>query len=177
MTETAYQPVLSESKDREIRRVLFVCTGNTCRSPMAAALYNDLMNPREVCSACPDGVCGRTAALATSAGLCAADGAPISSGALEALRGAGIPPHPENDYTLHRARTVTEEMMDEADEVIAISTRHAMELVLRFPQHTGKIRTLPMDIADPFGGDLAVYRQCLMQLRYCLQAYCAEGEE
>ena len=105
------------------------------------------------------------------------DGAPISSGALEALRGAGIPPHPENDYTLHRARTVTEEMMTEADEVIAISTRHAMELMLRFPQYTGKIRTLPMDIADPYGGDLAVYRQCLMQLRYCLQAYCAKETE
>ena len=58
-----------------------------------------------------------------------------------------------------------------------LGTHLYLTLVLRFPQHTGKIRTLPMDIADPFGGDLAVYRQCLMQLRYCLQAYCAEGEE
>ena len=45
------------------------------------------------------------------------------------------------------------------------------------PQFAGKIRTLPMDIADPYGGDIAVYRQCLAQLRYALQVYCAEGAE
>ncbi|MBE6703502.1 MAG: low molecular weight protein arginine phosphatase [Ruminococcaceae bacterium] len=177
MTETALKTARLSQGDADIRRVLFVCTGNTCRSPMAAALFNDMMNPREVCSACPDGVLGKTVALATSAGLFAIEGAPISAGAKAALQGADIPPHPQNDYTLHRARTVTEALMAEADEVVGISASHAMELTLRFPQYAGKIRTLPMDISDPFGGDLAVYRQCLMQLRYCLQIYCAEGRE
>jgi len=177
MNETAYKTSPVKEGEDEVRRVLFVCTGNTCRSPMAAALYNDMMNPREVCSACPNGVFGRTVALATSAGLCAADGAPISEGARAALQGADIPPHPQNDYNEHRARTVTEGMIAEADEVVGISSAHAMELILRFPAYASKIRTLPMDIADPYGGDLAVYRQCLMQLRYCLQIYCAEERE
>ena len=177
MTEAALQTDRMTGGEGNMRRVLFVCTGNTCRSPMAAALYNDMMNPREICTACPDGVLSRTVAIASSAGLYAAEGMPISEGALEALRGAAVPPHPLQDYTCHRARTVTDEMMAEADEVVGITAKHAMELVLRFPQYAGKIRTLPMDIADPYGGDIAVYRQCLAQLRYALQVYCAEGAE
>ena len=81
------------------------------------------------------------------------------------------------DYTRHRARTVTADMMAEADAVVAISARHAMELILRFPAYAGKVRTLPMDIADPDGGDITVYRQCLAQLRYALQAFCAKEWE
>ena len=177
MTDAALQMERLPEKEAQIRRVLFVCTGNTCRSPMAAALYNDMMNPREVCSACPDGALGRTVALASSAGLYAAEGMPISQGALEALRGAGIPPHPMQDYTQHRARAVTADMMAEADAVVAISARHAMELILRFPAYAGKVCTLPMDIADPYGGDITVYRQCLSQLRYALQAFCAKEWE
>ena len=62
--------------------VLFVCTGNTCRSPMAAALYNQLNAPREVCSACADAVDGRNI-KALSAGLYAAEGDPITPQAAE----------------------------------------------------------------------------------------------
>lgn len=155
-------------------RVLFVCTGNTCRSPMAAALYNDMMRPREVCSACADDTVKGTA-LAFSAGLYAHDGEPISEGALTVLRETNVAPIPENDYTVHRARTVTNDMMEEADEVIAISAAHAMELMMRFPEHVGKIKTLPMDVSDPYGRGIEAYRTCLMQLRYCLRL-CAPSE-
>ena len=145
-------------------RVLLICTGNTCRSPMAAALYNDMMRRREVCSACADDT-DRGVALAFSAGLYAHDGEPISQEAVTALREARVAPIPENDYTVHRARTVTVDMMEQADEVIAISTSHAMELTLRFPEHVGKVKTLPMDISDPYGRGIEAYRACLMQLR------------
>ena len=146
------------------RRILFVCTGNTCRSPMAAALLNDMVRPREVCS------------LSSESGLYASEGAPITPAAAAALRQAGIPPLPGNDYTAHRARTVTAALMEEADEVIAISGAHAMELMMRFPHCASKITTLEADIPDPFGGSESVYRACLEQLSYCIRRRFFGGE-
>ena len=155
-------------KDEPRHTVLFVCTGNTCRSPMAAALYNQLNAPREVCSACADAVDGRNV-KALSAGLYATEGDPITPRAAEALQEAGVYPTPDNDYIAHRAQNVTEALMERADLVVGISGRHTMELMMRFPEHAEKIVALPMDIADPYGQGIEVYRQCLMQLRYCLQ--------
>ena len=160
----------------DCRRVLFVCTGNTCRSPMAAALFNEMMRrPCEPCSACAEEK-ERFAAVASSAGLYAAVGEPIAPNAVTALREAGVLSTPGNDYAAHRARNVDGEMMAAADEVIAISAAHAMDLTLRYPEYADKIRTLPMDIPDPYGGDVAEYRACLARLRFCLQLYGEEGE-
>lgn len=156
------------------RRILFVCTGNTCRSPMAAALLNEMSRPREICSA--DGeLCVSPRLAATSAGLYASVGDPITPAAADALLAAGIPPRPDNDYTAHRARLVSEELVAEADEIVGLTASHAMQLMLRFPQAASKIRTLPMDIPDPFGGTAEVYRACLDRLRYALElAYFTE---
>lgn len=158
------------------RRILFVCTGNTCRSPMAAALLNHMVRPHEVCTARADSS-EPPALVAASAGLYAADGAPITPAAARALQAAGVVPVAANDYTAHRARTVTADMMEQADEVIAMSARHAMELMLRFPEHTAKIETFPMDIADPYGGDDATYRACLDMLSYAITLRWFSGGE
>ncbi|MBQ8357395.1 MAG: hypothetical protein IJX39_06250 [Clostridia bacterium] len=177
MTETEMRPAVArEGQSEEPRRVLFVCTGNTCRSPMAAALYNDMMAPGEVGSACA-GEGQAALAVAESAGLYANDGDPMTPDAVKALAEAGVAPRPGNDYTAHRARRVTRDMMERADAVVAISTSHAMELTLRFPEFAGKIGTMPMDIPDPYGKGPVAYRECLMQLRYCLQILGAGGEE
>ncbi len=158
------------------RKVLFVCTGNTCRSPMAAALLNELSRPREICSAQGE-LCVTPRFAATSAGLFAREGDPITQAAAEALREAGIPPRPDNDYTAHRARLVSAELVAEADEIVGLTASHAMQLMLRFPEAACKIRTLPVDVSDPFGGSAEVYRACLAQLRYALElAYFTEGE-
>ena len=139
------------------RRVLFVCTGNTCRSPMAAALLNHMVSTRQEAD--------KLQTVATSAGLHAPEGAPISPHAAEVLEEAGVACA---QYASHRARTVTEDMIREADEVIAITAGHAMELMLRYPEHAAKINTLPMDIADPYGGNKDVYRDCLTMLSYAI---------
>ena len=165
----------ADRAEQPARRVLFVCTGNTCRSPMAAALLNDMARPREVCSAVGDAV-PFPRLSAESAGLFAAEGAPISPNALEALRQAGVAPVPSADYTRHRARTVTADMVAAADLVVGITAAHAMELTMRFPEAAGKITALPMDIPDPYGGTLADYTACLAQLRVCLSiAFAGEG--
>ncbi len=144
---------------RDPRRILFVCTGNTCRSPMAAALLNDMARQRG--DAC------RT--VACSAGLFAADGAPITPAAAHALQTAGIVPVAGMDYTVHRAHTVNERDIADADVVVGLTAAHAMQLTMRFPEAASKIGALPMDIPDPYGGTQEEYDACLAALRCCIE--------
>lgn len=141
------------------RRILFVCTGNTCRSPMAAALLNDMA--RQQGNACR--------MVACSAGLFAADGAPITPAAAQALQTAGVAPVEGMDYTQHRAHTVQERDIADADIVVGLTAAHAMQLTMRFPEAASKIGTLPMDIPDPYGGTQEEYDACLVALRCCIE--------
>ena len=149
------------------KKIIFVCTGNTCRSPMAAAVLNHLSRPRGVCSMGEDAP--RLHYVATSAGLFAAEGDPISPHAVAALREAGVIPTPQNDYPAHRARLVSEQLVREADLVVGLSASHAMQLIQRFPEAADKITALPMDIPDPYGGTLAEYSACLARLSLCIE--------
>ena len=135
--------------------VLFVCTGNTCRSPMCAALFNDRY-------------AGMTR-IAVSAGLMA-DGSPISENAVRALENADVRSRkPDNDYRNHVSRTVTEEMMENADVVVGVTSSHAMQLMLRFPAYASRITVMPAEISDPFGGNLARYEACLADIDRALR--------
>ena len=160
MTADAVMAVRAEAQgaSEPARRILFVCTGNTCRSPMAAALCNHLA-----------GQGGKRHLTAASAGLYAAEGAPMTPLAAAALQRAGVAPIQGADYTLHRARNVTQEMIEQADAVVALTGAHAMELMLRFPDAASRIGTLPMDIPDPYGGSQEVYDACLASLWRCIE--------
>lgn len=119
--------------------VLFVCTGNTCRSPMAQALY--------------EAVTGQKAA---SGGIYAAEGSGPSRNAVLAMAERGI------DITGHRAKTVCEADIAKSTAVYAMTQGHKALLCARFPGYADKIKTLNPagDVADPYGGDLAAYRAC-----------------
>ena len=153
MTETILKPTaVQEKADREPKplRVCFVCTGNTCRSPMAEALANAMAKEA-----------GRSIE-AFSAGLFAS-GEPMAKNAILALSNAKIPEvHP---YRLHLSHSLTEKEAKSYDRLIGVTHRHALELFFRFPALVDKIVSLPHDVADPFGGDLAVYTACLEQLK------------
>lgn len=124
-------------------RILFVCTGNTCRSPMAAALFNRRARERGI------------DAEAGSAGVAAQPGAPASANAVLACAREGI------DLSGHRARQLTPALVERADRIYGMSEAHRALLEARFPAARGKTRVLGGGIPDPFGGDEGVYRLCL----------------
>ena len=141
------------AENRALNRVCFVCTGNTCRSPMAAALYNHLY--------------AKEGKSAFSAGLFASFGEPIHENAKKALSLSGIPNTKTNNYEAHFAHTLSKADMQAADLVFAITPSHAMQILGRFPEFASKITVLG-DIADPFGGDLDDYLATLEKIKEAL---------
>ena len=140
-------------RHRHKHKLLFVCSGNTCRSPMAAAMYNFLYRKSNI--------------TADSAGI-AADGSPITDFAAYVLAERGVPVTADNNYPAHISRRVTEEDMEEADAVVAVSAAHATSLVMSFPAYATKITVMASNIPDPFGGDVADYRECLALIEKAL---------
>ena len=120
--------------------ILFVCTGNTCRSPLAAAL----VRARGI--------------QADSAGIAACPGAPATPQAVRAAARRG------GDLTGHRAQPVTGQLMAQADAVYAGDLLRA-----RFPAFADKVRVLSPQISDPYGGDDGVYDLCAGELLYALE--------
>ena len=130
-----------------MRHILFVCSGNTCRSPMAAALLN-----------------ARAGLVpewhAESAGLAAAPGTRASYGASFVMREWDI------DLSGHRSRQFTEAMAKKADLIVGLGASHTAAIVRAFPKLEPKTLMLgdylpdgPRSIEDPFGGGLDDYRR------------------
>ncbi|MBE7042705.1 MAG: low molecular weight protein arginine phosphatase [Ruminococcaceae bacterium] len=128
--------------------VLFVCTGNTCRSPMAQALYEHI-----------------TGEKASSAGLGVSSPQPISDHALLALESKGI-----TDFS-HLSRQITVEDVKEADLILVMTHMHQNLLVSVCPEYADKIRLLGenRDIADPYGGSLQQYISCCDEIEHCIR--------
>ncbi len=148
----------------EQKKVCFVCTGNTCRSPMAAAVANALV--REPLRLLPESMraCAVPAWDAFSAGLSARDGDPIAENAVLALEEAGVPATNGKDYHNHRAHRLSEEEAERYDLLVGLTKEHAMALVFAYPHLVSRIRAFPKDIPDPFGGDAEAYRACLCEI-------------
>ena len=128
------------------RVFLFVCGGNTSRSPMAQAICNDEFARRLGLSL--DGA-GDRGLRAVSAGLTARPGSPLSAPAAAALRRLGVAPH------AHSSLEVTADLVHQAAVVFCMTEAQRRELIGRFPGASGKLHLLDPegDIDDPSGQD------------------------
>ena len=167
LTEEKKRLSHSDGEHGGIRRICFVCTGNTCRSPMAEAVANAYAKAQ-----------GRSDVRALSAGLYAYAGQPISPNAVAALEAAGVEAVHGRDYHRHVAHTLTAQEVKECDLLIGMTSEHAMELMMRFPDAADRIACMPRQISDPYGGDAERYRECLAEITACVRALLsAEASE
>jgi protein-tyrosine phosphatase len=140
--------------------VLVVCTGNTCRSPMAQAIAQHEIG---------EGALGEAQHIPVrveSAGVAASPGAPMTREAREALEELGI------EADRHSARMVTRDMVREADAIFALTRSHAQRLIDLMPDAKNKVRLLDpkgQDVPDPFGGTQEQYLACATTLRDLVQ--------
>jgi L-threonylcarbamoyladenylate synthase len=136
------------------RKIVFVCTGNTCRSPMAEGLFKHRLAGRLGCTIeeLPD-----KGYVISSAGVSPLANDPAAADSIEALREFGV------DITGHRSRVATADMLARADDVIVMTRGHLLTIVSKYPVLSGAIRLLcgpDGDLDDPIGGGPDVYRKC-----------------
>lgn len=142
------------------KRVVLVCTGNICRSPLAEALLKSALQER-----------GVDAVTVTSAGTGAWDGAPASEGAYLVGLERGL------DLSGHRARLLTREVVEEADLILTMARHHRARVqelggegrVFVLGEYAGRAPD-GGEVSDPFGGDLDVYRQTCIELEQLVTA-------
>lgn len=142
--------------DNKKQTILMVCTGNTCRSPMAAAVLNRMLEQQGLSETY----------MAASAGVAAFDGQPATPNAVEAAKGEGL------DLSGHKARRITLDALDEACLVFVMSEEHKRLLASALPDSAGKI--IVMQVPDPYGADLETYRLCLRQVKDFFERYFKE---
>ena len=144
-------------------RILFVCTGNTCRSPMAEAILRDK-------------------------GL---DGVEVRSAGVYAVEGQGASVHAqsvlaENEIAHeHRSSLLSFEQIDWATSILTMTESHKMAIFRQFPEAAEKIFTLKefagslmdRDVTDPYGGPIEIYRETFREINASIEKMIGRLEQ
>ncbi|MDU5079812.1 low molecular weight protein arginine phosphatase [uncultured Tissierella sp.] len=145
--------------------VLFVCTGNTCRSPMAEGILKSIAKEKKL------------SLEVKSAGISVFDGDNASRNSIEAMKKIGI------DISKHKARQLHRDLVDEADLILTMSKPHKEIIISNFPSAKDKIFALleyvykiDKDIADPYGGNLLLYEHTREEIYKAIKKIIDNGQ-
>lgn len=131
-----------------LKNILFVCIGNICRSPMAEALFRNLLknNAQDI--------------SVSSAGLAALVGSPADEAAQKLMMQRGL------DISAHRAQQITKTILLNADLILTMSSRQQKEIESKLPATCGKVHRVGKwegyDIPDPYQRPLSAFENALI---------------
>ena len=145
-----------------LRNILFVCTGNTCRSPLAEGFLKKILKEHPLAGM-----------EIGSAGLAALPGSSASSHAVKVALESSV------SLDEHKARLVKAELITKADLIIVMEPGHRQQLLDRYPRASDKIYLLrhfarygsrERGISDPYGINLDAYRFCFDDIKECVES-------